>query len=78
MAEVIGNISYKLCTIDKIVYLIITVNASSNGNRGQSGSVIAIRSNRSLWTCWNVSHVDVQLAIEKIAVISAKTIDQIQ
>lgn len=40
--------------------------------------MIAIRSNRSLWTCWNVSHVDVQLAIEKIAVISAKTIDQIQ
>lgn len=48
----------------------VTVNASCNGNRGQSGSVIAISSNRSLRTCSNVSQVDAQLAIENMAVRS--------
>lgn len=48
----------------------ITVNASWSGRRGQSGSVIASKSNRSLWTCSNVSQVLAQLAIEKMAVRS--------
>lgn len=47
-----------------------TVNASCNGKRGQSGSVIAIRSNRSLRTCSKVSQVLAQLAIENITVRS--------
>lgn len=47
-----------------------TISASCSGKRGQSGSVIAIKSKRSLWTCSNVSQVLAQLAIEKMAVRS--------
>lgn len=47
-----------------------TVNASCNGKRGQSGSVIAMRRRRSRRACSNISQVDAQLEIEKTAVKS--------
>lgn len=64
------RISNMICGNSIPTFILGIVNASCSGKRGQSGSVIAIRSNRSFWTCSKTSHVAEQLAIEKITVKS--------